>query len=129
MKHKMQWKKYISSTAVTNVAHSKLFSILLFSIFLCNIRGTSSNLSSVHQHLHSSNPQALYVNDNSILSPHLKCPGYETFLLFFLMVVFVHPSALMYKVLFFLNLTSKILVFNSSGRKFHLHALPLAKLN
>ena len=78
----------ISSTAVTNVAHSKLFSISF-----CNIRGLSSNLNSVHQHLQSSNPHALFLtetkirpldqNENSILSPHLKCPGYELFSSFF----------------------------------------------
>ena len=78
----------ISSTAVTNVAHSKLSSISF-----CNIRGLSSNLNSVHQHLQSSSPHALFLtetkirpldpNDNSILSPHLKCPGYELFPSFF----------------------------------------------
>ena len=72
----------IGSTAVTNVAHSKLFSISF-----CNIRGLYSNLNSVHQHLQSSNPHALFLtetkirpldtNDNSILSPYLTCPGYE----------------------------------------------------
>ena len=70
----------ISSTAVTNVAHSKLFSISS-----CNIRGLSSNLNSVHQYIQSSNPHALFLtetkfkpldlNDNSIICPHLKCPG------------------------------------------------------
>ena len=74
----------ISSTAVINVAHSKLFSISF-----CNIRGLSSNLNSVHQYLQSSNSHALFLtktkikpldpNDNSILCPHLKCPGYELF--------------------------------------------------
>ena len=74
----------ISSTAVTSVAHSKLFSISF-----CNIRGLSSNLNSVHQYLQSSNPHAIFLtetkikpldpNDNSILCPHLKCPGYELF--------------------------------------------------
>ena len=78
----------INSTAVTNVAHSKLFSISF-----CNIRALSSNINSVHQHLQSSNPHALFLtetkirpldpNDNSILSPHLKCPGYELFSSFF----------------------------------------------
>jgi len=63
----------ISSTAVTTVAHFKLFSVSF-----CNIHGLSSNLNSVHQHLQSSNPHALFltktkikpldVNDNSILS-------------------------------------------------------------
>ena len=110
----------ISSTAVTNVAHSKLFSISF-----CNIRGLSSNLNSVHQHLQSSSPHVLFLtetkirpldpNDNSILSPHLKCPGYELFSSFYQMVVFVHLSALMYKVLVYLNLTLLIPVFNSSG--------------
>ena len=66
----------------------------LFSISFCNIRGLSSNLESVHQHLQSSNSHALFLtetrtrpldpNDNSILSPHLKCPGYELFPSFFL---------------------------------------------
>ena len=78
----------ISSTAVTNVAHSKLSSISF-----CNIRGLFSNLNSVHQHLQSSSPHALFLtetkirpldpNDTSILSPHLKCPGYELFPSFF----------------------------------------------
>ena len=77
-----------SSTAVTNVAHSKLFSIPF-----CNIRGLSSNLNPEHQHLQSSNPHALFLtetkikpldpSDNSILSPYLKCPGYEVFSSFF----------------------------------------------
>ena len=78
----------ISSTAVTYVAHSKLFSISF-----CNNRGLSSNLNSVHQYLQSSNSHVLFLtetrikpldpNDNSILCPHLKCPGYELFSSFF----------------------------------------------
>ena len=78
----------ISSTAVTNVAHSKLFSISFY-----NIRGLPSNLNSVQQYLQSSSPHALFLintkikpldpNDNSILCPHLKCPGYELFSSFF----------------------------------------------
>ena len=78
----------ISSTAVTIVAHSKLFSIS----FCNNIRGLSSKLNSVHQHLQSSNCHALFLNeikiipldpiDNSILCPHLKCPGYDLFFSF-----------------------------------------------
>jgi len=74
----------ISSIAVINVAHSKLFSISF-----CNIRTLSSNLNSAHQYLQSSNPHALFLtetkikpldpNDNSILCPHLKYPGYELF--------------------------------------------------
>ena len=74
----------IRSTAVTNVAHSKLFSISF-----CNIRGLSSNLNCVHQYLQSSSPHALFLtktkikpldpNDNSILCPHLKFSGYEPF--------------------------------------------------
>ena len=78
----------IISTAVTNVAHSKLFSISF-----CNIRGLSSNRNSVHLHLQSSNHHALFLtetkirpldlNDNSILFPHPKCPGYELFSSFF----------------------------------------------
>ena len=81
-------RTYISSTAVKNVAHSKLFSISF-----CNVRGLSSNLNFVHQDLQSSNPHALFLtatkikpldpNDNSILCPHLKCPGYELFSSFF----------------------------------------------
>ena len=77
-----------TSRAVTNVAHSKLFSISF-----CNIRGLSSNHNSVHQHLQSYNPHALFLtdtkikpldpNDNFILYPHLKCPGYELFSSFF----------------------------------------------
>ena len=65
----------ISSAAVTNVAHSKLFSISV-----CNIRGLSSNLNSVYQYLQSSYPHALFLtetkikpldpNDNSILCPY-----------------------------------------------------------
>ena len=69
------------------MAHSKLFSISF-----CNIRGLSSNLNSVHQHLQSSSSHALFLtetkikpldpNDNSTLSSHLKCPGYELFSFF-----------------------------------------------
>ena len=100
-----------SSTAVTNGTHSKLFSISF-----CTIHGLSSNLNSVHQHLQTSSPHAFFLteteikpldkNDNSTLSPPLKCPGYELFSSFFPSVVFVLSSALMYKVLVFLNLTS-----------------------
>ena len=77
-----------SSTAVTNMAHSKLFYISF-----CNIRGLSSNLNSVHQHLQSTNPHGLFLTetkirkldpkDNSIFSPYLKCPGYGLFPSFF----------------------------------------------
>ena len=79
----------ISSIAVTNVTHYKLFSISF-----CNIRGLFSNLNSLHQHLQSSNPHAIFLtetkirlldpNDNSIFYPYLKCPGYELFSSFFL---------------------------------------------
>ena len=109
----------ISSTTVTNVAHSKLFP---FSF--CNIRGLSSNLYSVHQHRQSSSPHVLFLtetiirpldpNDNAILSLHLKCPGYKFLSSFSQVVVFVHLSALMYKVIVYLNLTLLISVFNSS---------------
>ena len=78
----------INSTAANNVAHSKRFSISF-----CNIRGLYSNLSSVHQHLQSSNPHAFFLTETklrpldpsntSILSPNLKCPGYELFSSFF----------------------------------------------
>ena len=78
----------ICSTAVTNVAHSELFSISF-----CNICGLSSNLNFVHEDLQSSKPHALFLtetkikpldpNDNSILRPQLKCPGYEIFSSFF----------------------------------------------
>ena len=50
----------ISSTAVANVAHSKLFSISF-----CDICGLSSNLNSVHQHLQSSNRHALFVAETT----------------------------------------------------------------
>ena len=110
----------ISSTAVASVAHSKLFSISF-----CNICGLSSNLNSVHQHLQSSNSHALFLtetkirplgpNDNSILSPHLNALDMSFFPLFSQMLVFVHLSALMYKVLVYLNLTLLVPVFNSSG--------------
>ena len=76
-----------TSTAATNVAPN------LFSISFCNIRGLSSNINPVHHHLQSINPYALFLtetkikplnpNDNTILSPHLKCPGYELFSSFF----------------------------------------------
>ena len=66
------------------MAHSKLYSISF-----CNICGLSSNLNSIHQHLQSSSPHALFLtktkikpldlNDNSTLSSQLKCPGYEMF--------------------------------------------------
>ena len=78
----------IDSTAATSVAHSTRFSISF-----CNIRGLSSNLNSVHQHLQSSNPHAFFLTETklrpldpsktSILSPHLKFPGYELFSSFF----------------------------------------------
>ena len=78
----------ISSIAVTNVAHSKLFSISFY-----NICGLSSTLNSIPNHLQSSNPHALFLsetkigpldpNDNSILPPHLKYLGYELFYSFF----------------------------------------------
>ena len=78
----------ISSIAVTNVAHSKFFSISF-----CNIRGISSNLNSVNQYLQSFNPHTLFLtetkikpldpNDNSILCPHLQSSGYELFSSFF----------------------------------------------
>ena len=78
----------ISSTVVTNVAHCKFFFISF-----CNIRRLSSNLNSVHQRLQSSNSHALfltetkikplYPNDNSFMSTHLKCPGYEGLSSFF----------------------------------------------
>ena len=76
-----------TSTAATNVAPK------LFSISFCNIRGLSSNINPVHHHLQSINPYALFLtetkikplspNDNTVLSPHFKCPGYELFSSFF----------------------------------------------
>ena len=78
----------IDSTAASNVAYSKCYSISFG-----NIRGLSSNLNSVHQHLQSSSPHILFLietkvspldpNDNSVLSPYLKYPGYELFSSFF----------------------------------------------
>jgi len=75
---------YFSSTPATNMAHFKLFSISFY-----NICGLSSNLNSLHEHLQSSSPQALfltktkikplYLMDNYTLAPRLKCPGYELF--------------------------------------------------
>ena len=98
-------QKHTSSTAVTNK---------LFSISLCNIHGLSSNLNSVHQYLQFSKPHALFLtktkikpldpNNKFILFPHLKCPGYDLFPSFSLMVVFVHLSAMMYKALVFFDL-------------------------
>ena len=76
-----------TSTAATNVAPK------LFSISFCNIREQSSNINPVHHHLQSINPYALFLtetkikplspNDNTILSPHLKCPGYNLLSSFF----------------------------------------------
>ena len=76
-----------SSTAATNVAPK------LFSISFCNIRGLSSNINPVHHHLQSINPYALFLTEtkikpldpsnSTVLSPHLKCPGYELFSSFF----------------------------------------------
>ena len=75
------------STAATNVAPK------LFSNSFCNIRGLSSNINPVHHHLQSINPYALFLtetkikplhpNYSTILSPRLKCPGYELFSSFF----------------------------------------------
>ena len=76
-----------NSTAATNVAPK------LFSISFCNIRGLSSNINPVHHHLQSINPYALFLTEtkikpldpsnSTVLSPHLKCPGYELFSSFF----------------------------------------------
>ena len=76
-----------NSTAATNVAPKP------FSIPFCNIRGLSSNINSVHHHLQSINPYALFLTETKIKplapsnstfpSPHLKCPGYELFSSFF----------------------------------------------
>ena len=77
----------ISSTAVTNVAHSKLFSISF-----CNIRGLSFNFNSVYQHLQSSNPHALVLTETKIrplgpnttpFFPSSKMPWNELFSSFF----------------------------------------------
>ena len=77
----------ISSTAATNVTPK------LFSISFCNLRGLSSNINPVHHHLQSINPYALFLtttkikpldpSNSTVLSPHLKCPGYELFSSFF----------------------------------------------
>ena len=76
-----------TSTAATSVAPK------VFSISFCIIRGLFSNINSVHHHLQSINPYALFLtetkikplnpNDNTILSPRLKCLGYELFSSFF----------------------------------------------
>ena len=76
-----------NSTAATNVAPKP------FSISFCNIRGLSSNINPVHHHLQSINPYALFLTEtkikpldpsnSTVLSPHLKCPGYELFSYFF----------------------------------------------
>ena len=65
----------------------------LFSISFCNIRGLSSNINPVHNHLQSINPYALFLTEtkikplepsnSTVLSPHLKFPGYELFSSFF----------------------------------------------
>ena len=70
-----------TSTAVTNLA------LKLFSMSFCNIRGPSSNINPVHHHLQSINPCALFLTEtkikpldpsnSTVLSPHLKCQGYE----------------------------------------------------
>ena len=71
-----------SSTAATKVAPKPV------SISFCNIRGLSSKINPVHHHLQSINPYALFLTETKIkpldpsnstvlLSPHLKCPGYE----------------------------------------------------
>ena len=72
-----------NSTAATNVAPQP------FSISFCNIRGLSFNINPVHQYLQSINPYELFVTETKIkpldpsnrtvLSPHLKYPGYELF--------------------------------------------------
>ena len=76
-----------SSTAATNVAPKP------FSISFCNIRGLSSNINPVHHHLQSINPNTLFLTEtkikpldrsnSTVLSPYLKCPGYELFSSFF----------------------------------------------
>ena len=72
-----------NSTAATNVAPKP------FSISFCNIRRLSSNIDPVHHHLQSINPYALFLtvtklkpldpSNSTVLSPHIKCPGYELF--------------------------------------------------
>ena len=76
-----------NSTAATNVAPK------LFSISFCNIRGLFSNINPVHHHIQSINPYAFFLTEtkikpvdprnSTVLSPHLKCPGYELFSSFF----------------------------------------------
>ena len=76
-----------SSTAATNVAPKP------FSISFCNIRRLSSNINPVHHHLQSINPYTLFLTDtkikpldpsnSTVLSPQLKCPGYELLSSFF----------------------------------------------
>ena len=76
-----------NSTAATNVAPEPFY------ISFCNIRGLSSNIKPVHHHLQSINPYALFLTEtkikpldpsnSTVLSHHLKCPGYELFSSFF----------------------------------------------
>lgn len=60
-----------------------------FSLSFCNIRGMSTNLNQVHQHLLHNLPHVLFLTETKIgpldptnpdaVSPHLQCPGYELF--------------------------------------------------
>ena len=78
----------LSFTQILALLQLLMWHILIsFFISFCNIRGLSSNLNSVHQHLQFSSPHGLFLtetkikpldpDDNSNRSPHLKYPGYE----------------------------------------------------
>ena len=69
----------LDTSAATNVAHSKFLCISF-----CNVHVSFSNLNSVHHHLqftysHETKLKPLDPNVVSILSPHLKCPGFRLF--------------------------------------------------
>ena len=57
--------------------------IMKFKLNFCNIRGLSTNLNSVHQHLQTYKPHLLFLSETQISPPpndvHLKCPGYTLY--------------------------------------------------
>ena len=110
----------ISSTAVSYVAHSKLFPSH-FAIFVdyLPILTLYTNISSLLTLMDSSLPKLKSNKRTQMTIPFSvliqKALDMSFFPLSSPVVVCVHMSALMYKILVYLHLTSLILVFNSSG--------------
>ena len=96
-------------------------------------------LSIVHHHLQCMCPYALFLtetkvkplnpNDNTILSPRLKCPGYEPFSSFFPnggVCAFIRSDVQTLHLKQF-NISNLLVEsFPSSYHKIHLHSIPLS---